>query len=141
VLPDLSVIFVLFAVILLAVVLDRVLFRPLLRVMRERADAVSSAIRLAENATAKAQAATAEFDAKVTAARTDLYKQMDERRKAADGYRADLMAKTKTEVDSQLSAASETLRAQADQARATLDKDAEALGQQIAAKVLGREQA
>ena len=138
-LPDLSVVFVLFAVILLAVVLDRVLFRPLLRVMRERADAVSSAIRLAENATAKAQSATAEFDAKVTAARTDLYKQMDERRKAADGYRADLMAKTKTEVDSQLSAARETLRAQADQARATLDKDAEALGQQIAAKVLGRE--
>jgi F-type H+-transporting ATPase subunit b len=139
VLPDLSVIFVLFAVILLAVVLDRVLFKPLLRVMRERADAVNSAISLAENATAKAQAATAEFDAKVTAARTDLYKQMDERRKAADGYRADLMAKTKTEVDSQLSAARETLRAQADQARATLDKDAEALGQQIAAKVLGRE--
>ena len=138
-LPDLSVIFVLFAVILLAVVLDRVLFRPLLRVMRERADAVSSAISLAENATAKAQAATAEFDAKVTAARTDLYKQMDERRKAADGYRADLMAKTKTDVESQLSAARDTLRVQADQARATLDKDAEALGQQIAAKVLGRE--
>jgi F-type H+-transporting ATPase subunit b len=140
VLPDLSVIFVLFAVILLAVVLDRVLFRPLLRVMRERADAVSSAITLAENATAKAESATAEFDAKVTAARTDLYKQMDERRKAADGYRADLMARTKSEVDAQLAAARATLQAEADKARATLDKDAEALGQQIAAKVLGREQ-
>lgn len=139
-LPDLSVIFVLFAVILLAVVLDRVLFRPLLRVMRERADAVSSAITLAENATAKAESATAEFDAKVTAARTDLYKQMDERRKAADGYRADLMARTKSEVDAQLAAARATLQAEADKARATLDKDAEALGQQIAAKVLGREQ-
>ena len=138
-LPDLSVIFVLAAVILLAVVLDRVLFKPLLRVMRERAEAVSSAISLAERARAKAEAAASEFDAKVTAARTDLYKQMDERRKAADGYRADLMAKTKTEVDSQLSAARETLRTQADQARETLDRDAEALGQQIAAKVLGRD--
>jgi len=139
VLPDLSVIFVLVAVIVLAVVLDRVLFKPLLRVMRERADAVSSAISLAENAAAKAQSATADFDAKVTAARTDLYKQMDERRKAADGYRADLMAKTKTEVDAQLADARATLQAQADQARASLDKDAEALGQQIAAKVLGRD--
>ena len=138
-LPDLSVIFVLFAVILLAVVLDRVLFKPLLRVMRERADAVSSAISLAEHATAKAQAAAAEFDAKVTAARTDLYKQMDERRKAADGYRADLVAKTKTEVDAQLADARATLQAEADKARATLDKDAEALGRQIAAKVLGRD--
>jgi len=139
VLPDLSVIFVLFAVILLAVVLDRVLFKPLLRVMRERADAVSSAISLAESATAKAQSATAEFDAKVTAARADLYKQMDERRKAAEGYRTELMAKTKTEVDAQLADAKAQLQAQADSARATLDKDAEALGQQIAAKVLGRD--
>ena len=64
---------------------------------------------------------------------------MDERRKAADGYRADLMAKTKTEVDAQLADARATLQAQADQARASLDKDAEALGQQIAAKVLGRD--
>jgi len=138
VLPDLSVIFVLAAVILLAVVLDRVLFTPLLRVMRERAEAVSSAISLAERATAKAAAAASEFDAKVTAARTDLYKQMDERRKIAEGYRSELMAKTKTEVDAQLADARTALRADADQARATLDKDAEALGQQIAAKVLGR---
>jgi len=85
VLPDLSVIFVLAAVILLAVVLDRVLFKPLLRVMRERAEAVSSAISLAERARAKAEAAASEFDAKVTAARTDLYKQMDERRMVAEG--------------------------------------------------------
>ena len=137
-LPDLSVIFVLAAVILLAVVLDRVLFKPLLRVMRERAEAVSSAISLAERATATAAAAASEFDAKVTAARTDLYKQMDERRKIAEGYRSELMAKTKTEVDAQLADARAALRADADQARATLDKDAEALGQQIAAKVLGR---
>ena len=137
-LPNLSVIFVVVAVVLLAIVLDRVLFKPLVRVMRERADAVNSAIALAETAAAKAEAASAEFDAKVTAARTDLYAKMDERRKAADLYRADLMAKTKAEVNSQLSAARETLRAQAEQARATLDKDAEALGQQIAAKVLGR---
>jgi len=139
VLPDLSVIFVLIAVVLLAIVLDRVLFKPLLRVMRERAEAVNSAIALAENATAKAQSATAEFDARVTAARADLYKQMDDRRKAAEGYRAELMAKTRTEVDAQLADAKAQLQAQADQARATLDKDAETLGQQIAQKVLGRD--
>jgi F0F1-type ATP synthase membrane subunit b/b' len=64
---------------------------------------------------------------------------MDERRKAAEGHRAELMAQTKTEVATQLADARATLQAQADQARATLDKDAEALGQQIAAKVLGRD--
>lgn len=138
-LPDLSVIFVLVAVILLAVVLDRVLFKPLVRVMRERAEAVNSAISMAEQATARAEAAAAEFDAKVASARADLYKQMDERRKAAEGHRAELMARTKTEVATQLADARATLQAQADQARASLDKDAEALGRQIAAKVLGRD--
>ena len=137
-LPDLSVIFVIVAVVLLAIVLDRVLFKPLVRVMRERADAVNSAIALAETAAAKAEAATVEFDTKVTAARADLYRQMDERRKAAEGHRAELMARTKTEVTAQLADARAALQAQAEQARLTLDKDAEALGQQIAAKVLGR---
>ena len=85
------------------------------------------------------QSATAEFDARVTAARADLYKQMDDRRKAAEGYRAELMAKTRTEVDAQLADAKAQLQAQADQTRATLDKDADTLGQQIAQKVLGRD--
>ena len=137
-LPDLSVIFVLFAVILLAVVLDRVLFKPLVRVMRERESAVKSALELAESATARAQAATAEFDANVAAARADLYKQMDERRKAAESYRQDLVAQTRAEVGAQLAGAKAELEAQTAQARATLEAEAEELGRDIASKVLGR---
>jgi F-type H+-transporting ATPase subunit b len=139
VLPNLSVVFVVLAVVLLAFVLDRVLFKPLLRVMRERDAAIKSALQLAESATAKARAASAEFDANVTAARADLYRQMDERRKAAEGYRQELMAKTRADVDEQLARAKAELEAQTAQARATLDEDAEQLGRDIAAKVLGRE--
>jgi F-type H+-transporting ATPase subunit b len=138
VLPNLSVIFVIVAVVLLAIVLDRVLFRPLLHVMRERESAVRSALELAESATARARAATAEFDANVAAARADLYKQMDERRKAAEGYRDQLIVQTRAEVDAQLAGAKAELEAQTALARKTLEADAEALGQDIAAKVLGR---
>ena len=137
-LPNLSVVFVIFAVLLLAIVLDRVLFKPLLRVMRDRDTAIKSALQLAESATAKAQAASAEFDANVTAARTDLYKQMDERRKAAEGFRSELMTKTRADVDEQLARAKAELEAQTAQARARLNEDAEQLGRDIAAKVLGR---
>lgn len=137
-LPNLSVVFVIFAVVLLAIVLDRVLFRPLLRVMRERDSAITSAVQLAESATAKARDASAEFDAKVTAARTELYKQMDERRKAAEGYRNELVAKTRADVDAQLAGAKAELEAQTAQARAALAADADELGRDIAAKVLGR---
>jgi F-type H+-transporting ATPase subunit b len=138
VLPNLSVIFVVIAVVFLAIVLDRVLFKPLLRVMRERETAIKSAIQAAETATAKAQAASAEFDANVTAARADLYKQMDERRKAAEGYRKELVAQTKADVDAQLASAKAELESQAAEAKARLDAEAEQLGRDIASKVLGR---
>jgi F-type H+-transporting ATPase subunit b len=127
-----------FAVVLLAIVLDRVLFKPLLRVMRERESAIKSAMQAAESAAAGAQAAAAEFDANVAAARADLYKQMDERRKAAENFRKELVAQTKADVDAQLADAKAELEAQAAQARATLEAEAENLGRDIAAKVLGR---
>ena len=104
-LPDISVVWVLLAVLMLAFALDRLLFKPLLRVMQERDATVKSAMDLAQAAAAKADAATAEFDTKVGAARADLYKQMDERRRAAEAYRADLMAKTRADVDASLAAA------------------------------------
>ena len=137
-LPNLSVIFVVIAVVFLAIVLDRVLFKPLLRVMRERETAIKSAIQAAETATAKAQAASAEFDANVAAARADLYKQMDERRKAAEGYRKELVAQTKADVDAQLAGAKAELEAQTADAKARLDAEAEQLGRDITSKVLGR---
>lgn len=137
-LPDISVIWVILAVLVLASALDRVLFKPLVRVMRERELAVKSAMDLANRATAKAQAATAEFDANVTAARAELYKHMDERRKIAEGYRADVMARTRDEVEASLASARSQLDGEAALARTQLEHDADALGKEIAQKVLGR---
>jgi F-type H+-transporting ATPase subunit b len=138
VLPDISVIWVILAVLGLAFALDRVLFKPLVRVIREREQAVKSALDLANSATAKAHAATAEFDAKVSAARADLYRQMDERRKAAEGYRVEVMARTRDEVDASLASARSQLDTQAAKVRTELEHDSDALGKEIANKVLGR---
>ncbi len=137
-LPDISVVWVILAVLVLAFALDRVLFKPLVRTMQERESAVKSAMDLANSAAARAQAATAEFDSKLGAARADLYKQMDERRKAAEAYRTDLMARTKAEMDASLASAKTQLEQQSAQAKAQLEHDAEALGHEIARKVLGR---
>ena len=137
-LPNLSVVAVIAAVPILAVVLDRVLFKPLTRVMREREAAVNSALHLAEDATAKAQAAGRDLDAKVTAARAETYRQMDERRRAAQEYRSQIVGETRQEVESSLAKAKAELEAQTVQARASLDKDAEAMGAEIVKKVLGR---
>jgi F-type H+-transporting ATPase subunit b len=106
--------------------------------MRQRESAIKSAMEAAESAAADARAATAEFDANVAAARADLYRQMDERRLAAEDYRKGLVAQTKADVDAQLASAKAELEAQTAKARATLEAEAEELGKDIAAKVLGR---
>lgn len=137
-LPDLSVIWVIFSVLLLTVVLERLLFKPVLRVMAERARAIDSARELAERSATEARLATAEFERKTSDARAELYKQMDEMRRTAMAERAEILARTRAEAEAEIAAASAKLTADADAARRKLAADADALGAAIAERILGR---
>ena len=137
-LPDLSVLWVIFFLMLLTVIIDRLLLRPLLRVMNERAQATRSARELAERSANQARAAAAEFDQKTTAARTEIYKQMDEMRRTATIERGEAMAQTRAEAEAQVAAASTQLKAETEEAKRRLEADADALGAAVAERILGR---
>jgi F-type H+-transporting ATPase subunit b len=134
----LSVLWVIFFVLLLTVVLDRLLFRPVLRVMGEREQAIRSARELAERSANEARLASAEFEKKTAEARTELYRQMDEMRRSAMNQRAEILARTRAEAESEIAAASAKLAAEADEARRRLSADADALGAAVAERILGR---
>ncbi len=136
--PDLSVAWVIFFVLLLTVIVDRLLLRPVLRVLAAREDAIRSARELAERSSSEARAAGAEFDRKTTAARAEIYKQMDEMRRVALGERAEIVAQTRAEADAEVAAASERLKAETENARRRLEADADALGGIVAERILGR---
>jgi F-type H+-transporting ATPase subunit b len=138
VLPDLSVFWVIFFVMLLTVIIDRLLLRPVMRVMREREAAIRSARELAETSANQAKAAAAEFDRKTTAARAEIYRQMDEMRRTALAERAEIVARTRAEADAQVAAASERLKAETEEAKRRLEIDADALGGAVAERILGR---
>jgi F0F1-type ATP synthase membrane subunit b/b' len=138
VIPDLSVVWVIAFVLLLSVLLDRLLLRPLTRVMREREGAIRSARDLAESSRAKAQAASDELDAKTRAARGDVYRQMEETRRAALERRAAIVADTRREIEHSMHDANERVRAQVAAARAQIDRDADSLAATIVERVLGR---
>jgi len=125
-------------VLILSVLLDRLLLRPLTHVMREREGAIRSARELAESSRAKAQSAADEFEARTRAARADVYRQMDAKRRAALDRRADLVAVTRREIEETTRAATERLRGQAAAARQQIDRDADALAATIVERVLGR---
>jgi F-type H+-transporting ATPase subunit b len=136
--PDLSVLWIIAFVLTLSVILDRLLLRPVTRVMQERENAIRSARDLAESGRAKAQAATDEFEAKTRAARADIYGQMDEKRRAALERRSELVAATRGEIENTMRDATARVRSQASAARAQIDRDAGSLAGTIVERVLGR---
>jgi F-type H+-transporting ATPase subunit b len=138
VLPDLSVLWVIFCLLVLTIVLDRLLFRPIQRVMHQREEAARSARELAERSAREAAAATAEFEKKTSAARAEVYRQMDEVRRTALEARAQILAQTRAEADQQVAAASAQLAADAEDAKRRLSVEAEALGSAAAERILGR---
>ena len=125
-------------VLLLSVLLDRLLLRPITRVMSEREGAIHSARQLAESSHAKAQAAADELEARTRAARADVYRQMEDKRRAALERRMAVVAETRQQVERITAEAAVKVGAQATAARAQLDRDAEALAGSIVERVLGR---
>ena len=137
-LPNLSVLWVIFFILVLTFVVDRLLLKPVLGVIRRREDAIESARELARRSATEAQAATAEFERKTGAARAEMYREMDEMRRAALGRRAEIVAQTRTDAEAQVAEAITRLDAEAAEARRTLEIDAQALGAAAAEKILGR---
>ena len=137
-LPDLSVLWVIAFVLLLTVVLQQLFFKPLLRVIHAREDAVQSARTLAERSAAEARRASEEFDAKTTAARAVFYRELDDMRKQGQEERTAMVAAARAQADRELADARLTLEADTAQARAQLQHDAQQLGEQLADRLAGR---
>jgi F-type H+-transporting ATPase subunit b len=138
VLPGLSVFGIIILILLLTIVLNYGLFKPLVRLLDQRERAIRSASDAADAAAAKAEAAAAEFERRTREAQSDVYRAMEEHRREALQRRADLLAQTHQDVDRSLAEASASLQAQAAEARAQLEKDADALADAVVERVLGR---
>lgn len=136
--PDLSVFVVIALLLLCTVLLNSLILQPILRVVGERAQAVTGARELAQSAAQKATDAAAEYDRSFGAARADLYRQMDDKRRTALDARTTLLAQTRAVVEQELSQARVRVADESAAARATLDRDASSLAGAIVERVLGR---
>ncbi len=136
--PDLTVLWVVLFVLTLAGVVKRLLFDPVLRVMRERDRVVASARELAESAAGKAESATAEASETVRAARAEVYRQMDEKRRLALTQHAEVLDAARRDAEAGIGEARSRLEAQAERARHQLTEQADALGAAAVERILGR---
>ena len=136
--PDISTLWVVFFLLLCTVILNTLIFQPILKVIDQRMAAVRGARELAESAATKAAAAADEYSRTLTAARADVYAQIDETRRSALEKRAQLLSETKAAVERDAKAATAKVAQESAEARASLDRDASQLANDIVTRVLGR---
>lgn len=136
--PDLSVIWVIVALLTCTFLVNTLVFQPVLRVMEARLKAVADARALAQSASDRATVAATEYAQQLNAARSEVYLQMDEKRRDALESRASLLGQTRSTVERELKDATERLKQQTDEARASLDREADTLAGAIVSRVLGR---
>lgn len=136
--PDLSTIGVVFFLLLCTVLLNTLIFQPLLTVMDQRTAAVRDAKELADSARTKAAGAAAEYDRTLNAARAEVYTQIDETRRGALDERARLLTETRASVEREIRDATNRVAEESDTARVALDREAAGLADAIVTRVLGR---
>ena len=136
--PDLSVLWVILLVLALTLIVNRLLFLPLTRVMREREAAITKAQALAAEAGRRAETATADYEAQLSAARNDVYRQIETVRSDALARSAAFVAQARQDAEAVRANAVRSLEASVADARTTLARDAETLSGAIVERVLDR---
>src|ERR1700722_19390612 len=96
-------------VVFLHFYLKKMFFQPMEKVLRQRFEATEGARKLAEEALAKAAARTAEYEAKIRAARSEIYQAQEE-----------IFKQLQESQDAQIAAAHTSAQAQTREARAQL---------------------
>ena len=125
-------------VLFLFVYLKYVFFRPLDKVLNRRFEATAGAREIAEATFLKADKRASEYETALRDARTEIYKEQEEFRRAWRQEHASRLEETRAGAQALLSRERESLAREVEAARDSLRKESEALAAQIAAAILGR---
>jgi len=139
VIPDLSVLWVIFFVLLLTLILNQLLFKPIIRVINARNGAVREARTLADAASRQAGDGLREFEGRTRAARAEVHQQMDVSRRSAEEQRAQIVAEARHRAEATLAEARSRLEQDTAAARSRIEDDADAIASSIAQRLLGRQ--
>ncbi len=124
--------------IFLTLYLKSMFFAPLEKVLRQRYDATEGARKLAEQSLERAEAKTAEYEATLSAARSEIYQAQEKAFKEFQERAAGQIAEARKRADEAIREAKRQLAEDAETAKASLSKDSDALANQIADSILRR---
>ncbi len=136
--PDWSLFAIVAIFILNYLVVRKFFFQPVNAVLEERAHETKSAEQLYEESLARFNEATSRMEEQIHAAKREAGSRRDQFRAEAAAYRTDVVTRTQTQAQKEVSEATARLGADVKLARETIVRDAEALARLAAERILGR---
>ena len=133
---SLFLVFVLFLIFVF--VLNRILFRPIGRVLDEREALTEGATNEARAAARRYQAELASYEASIRQARGESYRRLEQDRAAALEERKRLIDEAKQKAVDEIDLAKSEIDNQAALARASLEAESRQIAERISRTVLGR---
>ncbi|HKA17306.1 MAG TPA: ATP synthase F0 subunit B [Blastocatellia bacterium] len=136
--PDGSLIVVLVLFVIFVFSLNRLLFRPVGRVLDERETLIEGAGNEARAARRMYDAKLAEYEATIRQARAEGYHLAEQQRAAALDARQRVIDEAKAQAHDQIDGAKQEIEQQVVRVRATLESESRQIAERISRTVLGR---
>ena len=116
--------------------LRRFFFSKIVRVLDERRQATSGTRKAADESLKRAEAKAAEYEEKLRAARSGIYKDQEEQRKKWRDEQAAALAEAREKTDRRIKEAKASLDVETAAAKASLAAQSDALAEQISKSIL-----
>lgn len=136
--PDGSLVFVLVLFLIFVFVLNRILFRPISRVLDERQTLIEGSAREARAARQRYEAKLADYETTIRQTRAESYRRLEQERAAALEERRSLIDGAKQQAHEQIGHAKLEIGQQVAHARTALESEARQIAERISRTVLGR---
>jgi len=125
--------------IILLVVLNKLLYRPLKKIIAERNETVTGALASAKNLEADIDDKMQRYQQQLSDAKIQANDERNKLKKAANNQEAKILLEAQGKAATRLQAIKAQVGREAEDAGKTLKKEAGSLAGQIATKILGRE--
>ena len=136
--PDLSLVVVLVLFLIFAFILNRILFKPISRVLDERYNLTVGAVDEARAAGRSYTLRLADYEARIREARAESYRHAELERAASLERRRQLIEEVKKQAAQQIEEAKANIGRQAAEARMALETESRQIAERISRTLLGR---
>jgi F-type H+-transporting ATPase subunit b len=136
--PDGTILIHIAIIITMVFVLNRLLFRPVGRILSEREARTHGRSDEAHDTMRRVSESLSRYETSLRQARAEGYSLLERQQSEANGERQRKIASVRREVEEQVEEEKRQIRAQADAARATLGEEAKLVAANISSQVLRR---